>query len=134
MNKWTLLATVTFIAVLGACYTLLSHQSAHASGPSPDASDDVDLEDDGQQDKSDNVYTLDDEANEGGSRVAAVKSGSAAAESGRKKVETIEDEEENGVTVERGEVFDDDEGVLEPAATAPPKDAPIAPGAPRTKP
>ncbi len=120
MTKWTLLATVSFIAVLGVCYTMLSHQSARHGTPAPEAGDDMDLEDDGGIDKSENTFSLEDDAGgEGGSRVAALKSGPRAAPADGKKVETIEDDEENGVTVEAGEVLDDDDGVLEPAAPAP---------------
>ena len=108
MNKWTLLALVAFLAVVGGGYYLLSQRQER---PAPiDGSGDLDVEDfdaeeglDGE--KSDNTYDMLDNADAaGGADQAPVAKNPAA-----KGVETIDDEDERGQTVKDPEVIDDND-------------------------
>lgn len=115
MNKWSLLATVALIAVLGVCYSLVSHQNSR-HGAATDASDEPEIEDDSLQEKGDNTYSLEDAEDgdlgdvSGATRVAPP---TPKQEPGSPPLEMLEDDEEDGETIDPG--ADDDEGILEPA-------------------
>jgi hypothetical protein len=117
MNKWTLLAACALLAVLGVCYTMLAHPQPRLAPPGVAETAEEEAPEDDPGEQPGGAFALDDEGQPTG-RVAALAPSAAKPASGS-GVEMLEDDEENGVTVDAGEVLDDEEGVLEPAS--PPK-------------
>ena len=108
MNKWTLLALVAFLAVVGGGYYLLSQRQERAA--TIDGNGDLDVEDfDAEEgldsDKTDNTYDMLDNADASGGADQAPQPKNQAT----KGIETIEDEEEKGQTVKDPEVIDDND-------------------------
>ncbi len=109
MNKWTLLASLAFLAVIGGGYYLLSQRQDRPSavnGAGDLDVEDFDAEEGLDSDKSDNTYDMLDDNDQAGTSTpkAAGPAGAAA-----KGVETIDDEEEQGQTVRDPVVIEDND-------------------------
>ncbi len=118
MSKWPLFALVVFVAVLGICYSLLTRQGyrdggAAGAGPSSSVHDTDELE-------AESDAKEDDELPQPPTAKIAQRPPLAPQGSGS-TVETIEDDEENGVVVDVPAAMDDENGTIEAAEGAPAK-------------
>ena len=131
MNKWMLLAGVMFLSALGVCYTLLAHQGFVGIGhpesqlPTAGASDvDFDANSDAPlDDESEGTFSRDDTTGDGTVKpkadapFSASRTDAAGSAQGKRElspIETIEDDEEVGITMDPDAPMDDSGGIVEP--------------------
>jgi hypothetical protein len=122
MNKWTWLTLVAFVAVLGGSYYLLSQPKGKSWGPSTPQSEgedavggDFDEPGDDGDDRDGNYDMLDDP--DAGQGAAGLPHSAARPRSskGGTGIETIDDGDDPGETVQDPVVLEDNDETIEPA-------------------